>query len=67
MKELLDAVPIDKVNKEELLSTNTVTNKGDGFEFGKEIFKNIKNNNLYVLDDTGPNDEWVIFTKNVKN
>lgn len=48
----------------QIISTNTVTELGDGAEFGNEIFLYKKNGSLFIIDKTGPTEQWANFTKN---
>ena len=48
----------------QIVSTSTVTALGDGAEFGNEIFLYKKDGSLFIIDNTGPTEQWANFTKN---
>lgn len=58
-------------SKEELdlaaiTSTSTFTGEGDGTEHGEEIFIEQPSGDLFIIDNSGPNEEWARFIKNEK-
>lgn len=57
-------IPKDGVDMSQIVSTNTLTALGDGAESGNEIFLYKKDGSLFIIDNTGPTEQWVNFTKN---
>ena len=48
----------------QIVSTNTLTALGDGAESGNEIFLYKKDGSLFIIDNTGPTEQWANFTRN---
>ena len=46
-----------------IVSTNTLTALGDGAESGNEIFLYKKDGSLFIIDNTGPTEQWANFSK----
>jgi hypothetical protein len=57
-------IPKDEVDMSQIVSTNSLTALGDGAEFGNEIFLYKKDGSLFIIDNTGPTEQWANFTKN---
>jgi len=57
-------IPKDEVDMSQIVSTNTLTALGDGAAFGNEIFLYKKDDSLFIIDNTGPTEQWANFTKN---
>ena len=57
-------IPKDEVDMSQIVSTNTLTASGDGAEYGNEIFLYKKDGSLFIIDNTGPTEQWANFTKN---
>lgn len=55
-----------EVGMEDVVSTNTFTGEGDGAESGKEVFIEQESGDLFIIDDSGPNEEWARFVKEKK-
>lgn len=55
-----------EIGFENVISTNTYTGEGDGTEFGEEVFIEHESGDLFIIDDSGPNEEWVRFVKEKK-
>lgn len=56
-------VPVQEIDQAKLAPTGTVTGKDDGFLPGQEIFLYEIDGSIFVVDDTGPTEEWANFTK----
>lgn len=57
-------IPKDEVDMGQIVSTNTLTALGDGAVSGNEIFIYKKDGSLFIIDNTGPTEQWANFTKN---
>ncbi|MBY6272711.1 MAG: hypothetical protein CW346_10930 [Bacillaceae bacterium] len=57
----------EEIDFANIRSTRTYTGEGDGTLPGSEIFVDKKTGNLLIVDDTGPEEEWVEFTKSEKD
>ncbi|TQR15684.1 hypothetical protein [Psychrobacillus vulpis] len=57
-------IPKDEVDMSQIVSTNALTALGDGAESGNEIFLYKKDGSLFIIDNTGPTEQWANFTKN---
>ncbi|MBU0906324.1 MAG: hypothetical protein KKF57_14110 [Firmicutes bacterium] len=57
-------IPKDEVDMSQIVSTNTLTALGDGAESGIEIFLYKKDGSLFIIDNTGPTEQWANFIKN---
>jgi uncharacterized lipoprotein NlpE involved in copper resistance len=53
----------EQVDIGKIISTNTFTDKDDGFEIGKEIYQHKQTGEIYVLDNSGSSKEWIKLTK----
>ena len=56
-------IPKDEVDMSQIVSTNTLTALGDGAESGNEIFLYKKDGSLFIIDNTGPTEQWAYFSK----
>lgn len=56
-------IPKGKLDMDQIISTNTLTSFGDGAEFGNEIFLYKKDGSLFLIDNTGPTEQWANFIK----
>ena len=55
-----------EIGMEDVVSTNTFTGEGDGTASGEEVFVEQESGDLFIIDDSGPNEEWVRFVKEKK-
>ena len=55
-----------EIGMEDVVSTNTFTGEGDGTEYGEEVFIEQESGDLFIIDDSGPNEEWARFVKEKK-
>ncbi|AQQ52198.1 hypothetical protein [Planococcus lenghuensis] len=58
----IEIVPKEDIDMEQVVSTGTFTNMGDGMKFGEEILQYEKDGSLFVIDNTGPTEQWAKFT-----
>lgn len=56
-------IPKGELDMDQIISTNTLTSFGDGAEFGNEIFLYKKDGSLFLIDNTGPTEQWANFIK----
>lgn len=56
-------IPKGELDMNQIISTNTLTSFGDGAEFGNEIFLYKKDGSLFLIDNTGPTEQWANFIK----
>ena len=54
----------EEVDLSQIVSTNALTVLGDGAESGNEIFLYKKDGSLFIIDNTGPTEQWANFSKN---
>ncbi|WP_019414170.1 DUF3221 domain-containing protein [Paenisporosarcina sp. TG20] len=53
----------EELDLDTITSTNTVTGEGDGTMNGEEIFIEEPSGDLFIIDDSGPNEEWARYIK----
>lgn len=53
----------EELDLDTITPTNTVTGEGDGTEFGEEIYIEKPSGDLFIIDDSGPNEEWARYIK----
>lgn len=61
--ELNRVVPVQEIDRDQLLPTGITTGEGDGFLPGREIFLYELDGSIFAVDDTGPTEEWVNFVR----
>ena len=55
-----------EIGMEDVVSTNTFTGEGDGTASGEEVFIEQESGDLFIIDNSGPSEEWVRFVKEKK-
>lgn len=56
-------IPKEEIDMNQIVYTGTYTKSGDHVEHGKEILFYKKNKSVFIIDNNGPTEEWVNFTK----
>ncbi|AQQ52319.1 hypothetical protein [Planococcus lenghuensis] len=55
-------VPVEDIDQEQLVETGEVTDEEDNTLIGAEILSYEADGSLFIVDDTGPVDEWLKYT-----
>lgn len=57
-----ESVPADEINQAQLVDTGEVTDEEDGTLLRQEIYLYEEDGSLFIVDDAGPEEEWLNYT-----